>query len=196
MNPATGHASPPPSAGQASSSSRSATDQAHARRGWFDHPVLSLLLFLLWLLMQQSVAPAHLLSGAVLGLWVPRLVHGFLGPAARPRALGLALRFSLIVVWDIVVSNLAVARLVLDPSARPRPAWVPVPLDLRHPTGITLLATIITTTPGTVSCVVDDERGEILVHALDCDDPAAAAAQMKARYEVPLRAIFDAEASS
>ena len=65
-----------------------------------------------------------------------------------------------------------------------------VPLELTHPTAITLLATIITTTPGTVSCVVDEERREILVHALDCDDPAALAAQIKQRYEAPLREIF------
>ena len=55
---------------------------------------------------------------------------------------------------------------------------------------ITLLAAVITTTPGTVSCVVDEERREILVHALDCDDVAAAAAQMKLRYERPLMEIF------
>ena len=164
---------------------------ARAMPGWFDHPVMSLLLAVLWLLMQQSLAPAHLVSAAVLGLVMPRLVHGFLGRAARPGALGMALRLTGIVLWDIVVSNLTVARLVLDPSARPQPAWVPVPLDLRHPTGVTLFAAIITTTPGTVSCVVDDDRGEILVHALDCDDPAAAAEQMKARYEAPLRVIFE-----
>jgi multicomponent K+:H+ antiporter subunit E len=156
---------------------------------------MSLLLAVLWLLMQQSLAPAHLLSALALGLVVPRLVHGFLGRAARPRALVLALRFAGVVLWDIVVSNLTVARLVLGPSSRPRPAWVPIRLDLRHPTGITLLATIITTTPGTVSCVVDDEGGQILVHALDCDDPQAAAAEMKARYEAPLRAIFDGESA-
>jgi multicomponent K+:H+ antiporter subunit E len=75
--------------------------------------------------------------------------------------------------------------------ARPRPAWVPVKLDTTHPTAITLFATIITTTPGTVSCVVDERRGEILVHALDCDDVAAAAAQMKARYERALMEIFE-----
>ncbi|MDP1535369.1 MAG: Na+/H+ antiporter subunit E, partial [Rubrivivax sp.] len=72
----------------------------------------------------------------------------------------------------------------------PQPAWVQVPLALRHPTAITLLATIITTTPGTVSCVVDDERHLILVHALDCDDPAALAAQIKQRYEEPLMEIL------
>jgi multicomponent K+:H+ antiporter subunit E len=67
---------------------------------------------------------------------------------------------------------------------------VRVPLALRQPGAITLLAAIITTTPGTVSCVVDDDAHEILVHALDCQDPAAMAAQIKARYEQPLLEIF------
>jgi multicomponent K+:H+ antiporter subunit E len=160
-------------------------------RRWFAHPVLSLLLAVMWLLLQQSLAPANVLTALVLALVVPWLVAGFLGPAARPRGVGLVLRFAAIVLWDIVVSNITVARIVLNPASRPQPAWVPVTLELRHPLGITLLATIITTTPGTVSCVVDDERGLILVHALDCDDPAAMAAQIKQRYELPLRRIFE-----
>lgn len=157
---------------------------------WLTHPVLSLLLAVVWLLLQQSLAPSNLLTAVALGLVVPRLVHGFLGPAARPHGLLYTARFMAVVLWDIVVSNLTVARIVLDPSSRPQPAWVPVPLDLRHPQGVTLLATIITTTPGTVSCVVDEDRGAILVHALDCADPAAMAAQIKQRYEQPLRRIF------
>lgn len=157
---------------------------------WFGHPALSLLLAGAWLLLRESVAPADLLWAAVLGLAVPRLLHGFLGAALPPRAWWAALRLAAVVLYDIVVSNVIVARIVLDPVARPRPAWVPVPLDTRHPTAITLFATIITTTPGTVSCVVDEARGQILVHALDCDDVQAAAQQMKARYERPLMEIF------
>ena len=166
-------------------------DRAGGRpRRWFTHPVLSLLLAVVWLLLQQSVAPAHLLSAVVLGLVVPRLVLGFLGPPTRPRAILVMLRFVAIVLWDIAVSNLTVARLVLDPRSQPQPAWVPVELELRHPLGVTLMAAIITMTPGTVSCVVDEARGAILVHALDCADAAALAAQIKARYEQPLRRIF------
>jgi multicomponent K+:H+ antiporter subunit E len=160
-------------------------------RGWLPHPLLSLLLAALWLLLQQSLALPQLISAAVLGWMVPRLVAGFLGPASRLHRPALALRFAAVVLWDIVVSNLTVARLVLDPRARPRPAWVKVPLDTQHPLAITLLATIITTTPGTVSCVVDEAGGFILVHALDCDDAAAAASAMKSRYEAPLRAILE-----
>lgn len=158
---------------------------------WFAHPVLSLLLAATWLLLQQSLAVSNVITAVVMGLGVPRLVHGFLGAGVVPRSWTAALRFTFIVLWDIVVSNFTVARLVLSPTARPRPAWVVVPLTLRDPTAITLFATVITTTPGTVSCVVDDERHFILVHALDCDDPAAMAAQMKQRYEQPLQEIFE-----
>jgi multicomponent K+:H+ antiporter subunit E len=84
-----------------------------------------------------------------------------------------------------------VAKLVLGPMSRPQPAWVPVPLTLTHPTAISLLATIITTTPGTVSCSIDEERHMILVHALDCSDPAQMALDIKDRYEVLLLEIFE-----
>ena len=158
---------------------------------WLAHPVLSLMLAATWLLLQQSVAVVNVITAVVLGLVVPRLVHGFLSAGVVPRSWAAAVRFAGIVLWDIVMSNIAVARLVLLPTARPRPAWVVVPLALRDPTAITLFATVITTTPGTVSCVVDEERRFILVHALDCDDPPAMAAQMKERYEQPLREIFE-----
>lgn len=161
------------------------------RPGWLPHPALSALLALAWLLLQQSAAPAQLITAALLALLLPRWLHGFIGPAARPQRPLEALRFTAVVLWDIVVSNFTVARIVLDPTARPRPAWVRVPLDSRDPTVLTLLATVITTTPGTVSCVVDEQAGEILVHALDCDDPPAMAAQIKQRYEAPLRRIFE-----
>lgn len=166
-------------------------DGRPAAAGWLPHPVLSLLLAATWLMLQQSLALPQLIAAAAIGVIVPRLVHGFLGPASGARRPGMALRLALVVLWDIVVSNFTVARIVLTPGSRPNPAWVRVPLELRHPRAVTLLATLITTTPGTVSCVVDDERHEILVHALDCDDAPALAAQIRERYERPLKEIFE-----
>jgi multicomponent K+:H+ antiporter subunit E len=159
--------------------------------GWLPHPVLSLVLALVWLLLQQSLAPAHLLSAAVLALVLPRLLHGFIGDSVRPRSPQAMLQLAGVVLWDIVISNVTVARIVLNPASDPQPAWVDVPLDAEHPTAIALLAAIITMTPGTVSCVVDEQRRSILVHALDCSDAAEMAAQIKDRYERPLRRIFD-----
>ena len=154
-------------------------------------PLLSALLAAVWLLLQQSLAVPQLITAALLAWWLPRLLHGFLGRASRVHAWGTLLRLVGVVLHDIVVSNFQVAWLVLWPGARPRPAWVPVPLDLHEPAAISLFATIITTTPGTVSCVVDEAGRQILVHALNCSDPAAAATQMKQRYERPLKEIFE-----
>lgn len=157
---------------------------------WFGHPWLSVLLAVSWLLLQHTLAPVHLISAVLIGLVVPRLLHDFL-PAMAPVRLVPALRLMGVVLWDIVLSNFVVARLVLGPVSRPQPAWVTVPLALSHPTAISLLASIITTTPGTVSCTVDEQRRHILVHALDCSDPAQMAADIKARYERPLLAIYE-----
>lgn len=154
------------------------------------HPVLSGTIAIAWLLLQQSLALPQLLTATLLGLVLPRLLHGLLGPGARPRRVGLVLRFGGIVLFDIVLSNLVVARIVLSPGSSPQPVWVRVPLEIRHPNAIALLATIITTTPGTVSCVVDEERNDILVHALDCSAPAELVAQIKQRYEQPLKEIL------
>lgn len=163
------------------------------KKPWLAHPWLSALLALAWLLLAHSLAPVHLLSAALIGLIVPRLLHEALPPSSRIRIVP-AMRLTLIVLWDIVISNITVAKLVLGHMDRPQPAWVPVPLDLQRPTAIALFASIITTTPGTVSCTVDETQRLIWVHALDCSDPAKAAADMKARYETPLREIFESGA--
>lgn len=168
---------------------RHAKPRQSLRAGWLAHPWLSALLAVSWLLLQHTLAPVHLLSAILIGLVVPRLVDNFLPAAPSIRARP-ALRLAGVVLWDIVVSNITVAKLVLGPMSRPQPEWLEVPLDLKHPTAIALFASIITTTPGTVSATVDESRRLILVHALDCSDAPQMVADMKQRYEHALRFIF------
>lgn len=159
------------------------------RSGWFGHPVLSLLLAASWLALSRSLEPVHLLSAILIGLVVPRMLGGFLWPGRSIDWLA-ALRLLMVVLWDIVVANITVARLVLGPMGRPQPLWMAVPLACDHPRVNALLASIITTTPGTVSAVVDERRQIIWVHALDCSDPEAMVADMKHRYEAALLRVF------
>lgn len=168
---------------------QNAIHQPARKAGWFAHPVLSVLLGVSWLALSHSVELVHLISALLIGLIVPRLLHPFLAPADRIDWLA-ALRLTAVVLKDIVLSNITVARLVLGSMDTPKPAWLPVPLDTDHPRVNALFATIITTTPGTVSCVVDEQRHQILVHALNCDDAQAMIDDMKNRYEAPLMKIF------
>lgn len=163
--------------------------------GWLAHPVLSILLGVSWLALSRSIEPVHLLSAVLIGLIVPRLLRPFLADAsglywpAIPRLVA-------IVLWDIVVSNVVVAKLVLGPLGNMSPGWIPVPLASGHHRVNALFASIITTTPGTVSAVVDEAERVIWVHALNCDDVAAMAADMKSRYEAPLLTIFKQQTGS
>jgi multicomponent K+:H+ antiporter subunit E len=152
--------------------------------------VLSVLIAVTWLLLQQSLALPQLLVAGLLAWCIPRAVRGLLGDTL-PLRLGRGV-LPLIgrVLVDIVVANVAVARLALSSSTAPRPVWITLPLELRHPNGIALLATIITTTPGTVSCVIDEGTHTLLIHALDCTDPQAVIDDIKRRYEQPLMEIF------
>jgi len=165
------------------------SDAIDRRGGWFDHPVLSLLLAASWLALSRSLEPVHLISAALLGLGVPRLLRGLL-PVGQTIRWSAAMRLFLVVLWDIVVANITVARITLGSMQRPRPAWLRVPLETDHPRVNALFASIITTTPGTVSCVIDEQQGVIWVHALSGTDPQAMAHDMKERYERPLMRVL------
>ena len=158
---------------------------------WLPHPFLSLLLLVLWLLLFNTVTLAHVLFGLLLGILVPLFTSRFWPGSPRVRRPLRLARYALLVLGDILVANVQVAWLILGPSARLRPAFVQYPLELREDFSITLLASTISLTPGTVSADVSADRRTLLIHALDVDDEAALIAQIKQRYEAPLKEIFE-----
>jgi multicomponent K+:H+ antiporter subunit E len=162
----------------------------HRWNNWFPYPVMSALIGVSWLVLQGSVSASNALTALLLGWLLPRLLGAFIGDAWPRRRVTVVLRLLAVLLWDIVSANIAVAWLVLWPRARPQPAWLVVPLQLRSPRAMAMLASIISITPGTVSCVVDEERFEVLVHALDCDDARAMVDGIKTRYEALLLEIF------
>jgi multicomponent K+:H+ antiporter subunit E len=152
--------------------------------------LFSVTLWVVWLLLNNTAAPGHLVLGGLLALLIPRLVGGFFEERIRLRRPVLVLKLLGVVLADIVVANLRVARLVLGPRSALRPRFVRIPLDITHPRGVNLLAAIITLTPGTVSADLGEDRRTLLVHGLAVPDERAVIAAIKARYEVPLREIF------
>ena len=91
---------------------------------------------------------------------------------------------------DIVTANLEVARQVVGPVERLRPGFLEVPLDVADPFVATVLGSVVSLTPGTVSVEIERDRRVLLVHALHVEDAGAAVARIKARYEAPLKEVF------
>lgn len=153
-------------------------------------PILSLVIVALWLGLVGSVSIGQVLLGIVLGLLVPQLTQSFWPDPPRIARPVTALRLVATVLFDIVVANGQVARRVLGPLDRLHPRFVEVPLDLEDTFVATVLGSIVSMTPGTVSVDIDRERRLLLVHALDAEDPEALIRTIKARYEAPLKEVF------
>lgn len=155
------------------------------------HPLLSLSLTLLWLLLVNEFTAGALVLGAVLGWLIPFVTSRFWQEAIRVRRPSLLLRFFSVFVFDIVRGSFQVAWLILKGPAGLRPAFVEVPLALTTDLGISLLANTISLTPGTVSAQLTADRRTLIVHTINTADPSALVAEIKQRYETPLRQIFE-----
>jgi multicomponent K+:H+ antiporter subunit E len=161
-------------------------------RRFLPHPVLSFVLVAVWVLLFNEISAASIVSGVVLGLVIPLFTRQFWPEAPRIRKPLVIAEYVLIVLYDIVVSNILVAYLILFRRARSlRPRFFAVPLDVRTPEAITVLAGTITMTPGTVSSDLSADGRYLLVHGLDVGDEAETVATIKRRYERRLREMFE-----
>ena len=156
---------------------------------WVPHPLLTLLLIAMWLLLNQSLAPGHFLLGAAIALPASWGVAALRPEPVRTISLRPVARLAGIVLFDIFRSNLAVARIVLLPRQRVS-GFVRLPLELTNIHGLAVLACIITATPGTLWVQLDRTTGILLVHVLDLVDEEAWIDLIKRRYETLLLEIF------
>ena len=155
------------------------------------HPLLTLSLTLVCLALVNKITLGNIVLGGVLGLAIPFLTAPYWPGKPRIRHPLKIAEYILVVLWDIVLANVQIALIILfKPNRALKSAWITVPLELKSPEAITVLAGTITMTPGTVSAMLSSCGTSILVHALHTDDPDAVRDDIKARYEKRLMEIF------
>ncbi|MCU0953346.1 MAG: Na+/H+ antiporter subunit E [Hyphomicrobium sp.] len=153
-------------------------------------PVLSIAIAALWLTLVSDVSGGQVLLAAVLGFVIPFFTVSFWPDRPKRFRIGPALRLLFVVVYDIVAANLTVARVVLGDVGAIRSQFVDVPLDTGDPYVATILGSIITLTPGTLTVDIDMDKRVVHIHGLDVPDQALLISEIKTRYEAPLKEIF------
>lgn len=156
----------------------------------FPHPLLSLSLLAIWLLLHNTLAPGHILLGGALAVLIPFASASFWPERVCLRRPWVMLKFIARVVLDIFTANLLVAVWILGSNRRLQPAFIRYPLLLKSPIAISALANTISLTPGTVSCDLSADRRYLLIHSLHVKDAEETVLQIRQRYEQPLLEVL------
>lgn len=155
------------------------------------YPLLAAALLAIWLLLNQSLSPGHLLLGSAVAIGA-----SFAMRALRPEAPGVKSwrplpRIAALIFADILRSNVAVARIILLSARAGRASgFIHVPLETRSRHAQAFLAIMMTATPGTLWVQFDHVRGILLVHILDQVGADDWVGRIKDRYEPLLLEMF------
>lgn len=157
--------------------------------------LVTVILALIWAAITGTFTLVNLLFGAAIGIAALILLRDAVSRSRGLRQMRRALVLFVVFVGELVLSAVRVAAVVLDPGMRRRlkPAFVAVPLDLGSDEEITLLANLITLTPGTLSIDVSEDRKTLVVHVLTLDDSEALISDIKSGFERHVREVFERE---
>jgi multicomponent K+:H+ antiporter subunit E len=161
-------------------------------RSFLPYPILTFGLLAMWLLLNDSLAPAHILLGLLMGL-VGGATYARLEPPRSKlgRWMVPAAQLIWLVMIDVIRSNIAVFRLALGLSKRQRvEGFLSIPLELRDPRGLAVLAVIVTATPGTAWAHYEAAANVLTLHVLDLVNEDAWVRKFKDSYERRLMEIF------
>lgn len=165
---------------------------------------LNFFLAITWMTLQRSFTFSDFAVGFALGFGIIALTQVALREQVvetarfqRPQDIGhypqrvwKLLSFGAFAIWSIIKSNIDVARIVLRPRLNINPGIIAIPLEVQSETGITLLANLITLTPGTVTIDVSVNRDTLYVHCIDIQDADALRDDIKQNFERRVLELF------
>lgn len=153
--------------------------------------LMPFFLVVAWVLLNSSASAGQIVLGIVLAFALVWAAKSLRPLRARPKRLMVAVRLLLVVVRDIIRSNIAVGRIIWVPNQKMVSGFMDIPLDMRDPHGLAVLACILTYTPGSVWVQLNEAGDTLHLHVLDLKDEAEWVDLVKNRYERHLMEIFE-----
>ncbi len=153
--------------------------------------LLNFLLALAWVALTGQLTPVNFGAGFVVGYVLLWLTWRAIGEVSYFKKVWQVIRFTGYFLWQLIVANLRVTYEILTPPHHMRPAVVAVPLDITNPSAVTLLANLITLTPGTLSLDVAPDNKTLFVHAIYVEDEATFQKEIKEGFERYVKEMFE-----
>jgi multicomponent Na+:H+ antiporter subunit E len=132
--------------------------------------LLNLLLALAWMALTGEFTPLNFAAGFLLGYLMLRLLQRPGDPRNYFQRGALIIRFGFFYLKELFLANLRVAATVLSPKMKMTPAIIAIPLEAESELSISLLANLITLTPGSLTLDISADCSVLYVHTMYTDD--------------------------
>ena len=157
----------------------------------FPYPLLTASLLVIWLLLQQSLNPGHFLRVGCIAMIASHAMAALQPKPPKVRRLGQIVKLLVLVSMDVMRSNIAVTKIILQGRVKNHTeGFLVMPLQLTDRFGLVVLACIVTATPGSAWIEYSASRSTVLIHVLDLVDEKKWIETLKSRYETLLLEIF------
>ena len=143
----------------------------------------NIFLAFVWDALTGDISLPNFMLGFAIGFLILLFLGRVMGTSSYTIKVVRAVELAAVVIWDIVLANLNVAWHVITPPNIHRPGIISIPLDVKTDAEITLLANLITLTPGSLSLYITPDRKVLYIHALDIPDREKMRRDIKNRIE-------------
>ncbi|KZE68460.1 cation:proton antiporter [Fictibacillus phosphorivorans] len=151
--------------------------------------ILNLLIGVIWMFLSESYSFASFLVGFVIGAALLFLLNRFIPDSYYFKYVKAIAFLIFLFIKELILSNIEVLKWIYKPRLDFQPGILALPIDVKKNWEITLLANLITLTPGTLSVDVSKDQRFIYIHALDLPDVNETIVSIKDSFEKAIREV-------
>ncbi len=145
--------------------------------------VIHIVIAFLWMFLSESYTILSLLFGLIIGALLLLLLNRFFTGAFYLKRLYKIFILGLIFARELILSNIAIVKHVYRRNPTFEPGIFAMPIDVTEKWEITLLANLITLTPGTLTVAISDDQKQLFIHAMDMDTKEQSIKDIKNSFE-------------
>lgn len=145
--------------------------------------VVNLFISFMWMFLSEDYSFQSFLFGYIIGALLLFLLNRFFQDRFYLQPMYKALVLIAIFIRELILSNLSIVKLVYSRNLDFEPGIFEMPIEVTKDWEITLLANLITLTPGTLTVAISDDRKRFFIHAMDIDDKEESIYEIKNTFE-------------
>ena len=145
--------------------------------------LLNVILALVWMFLSHSYNPVSFISGYLLGILILLGFRKFFDTRFYLTNVWSVIKLFFLFIKELIMANVSVLKVVLQPTLKMKPGIFAFETVLTKPWEITLLANLITLTPGTLVIEVSEDNKTLYIHAMNIDDVEAEREGIKNSFE-------------